>query len=976
MKRWLKVVISSVILCVVAIIVAVIIGYFNFINRQVQYDSERQLKEIYTQVNNSFSNFMNQNQGILNSLEDHFELTNDLEENQRDTDRYEFIQEKKEFWGFSRFYFINQNKDFMTSDKEMGTLKLNDSWEDTLKNKESIMVGEVVDHVSRTIFITPVPTSKFNGFEFQAIAVGYTNTAIAHSLNANAFGGSANCFVVDSEGTVLFSTGEGNGSFQNYLMYIKNYNLDDETIEKITNDLKNFKEGFLQCEINKEKHCIIYMPVKTGNYSIISDIPQTVVSEGFLLAQRATMRMLLIIFSIIIVTILSLIAIRIFNQSRKNRKELQYREKMIDVLSNTVNDILLMLDPQTQVVDYISPNINRLLGIPVKEARENIRGLVKCAVDYNIVVPEDELKNIPLNGNINWECEYMHQTTGERRWYRVTIYRLNIQSMEKYIVVMSDRTLDRQLNLKLQEALNTAKSANDAKSNFLSNMSHDIRTPMNAIVGFSVLLEKNSSDPEKVQEYTRKIMASSHHLLSLINDVLDMSKIESGKTSLNLNRMNISDLVEDLNIIIAPQANAKNQTFIVDNQVKSKDWIMVDRLRLNQILINLLSNAVKYTPENGEIDFLIQEIPTSKPKYLKLQFIVQDNGIGMSEEFQQKIFLPFTREINSVTNKVQGTGLGMAITKNLIDLMGGIIQVESALGKGSKFTLEMSFAIADLEDPENWFHDKIKNMLIADDEIEICQSIEEMVRPTGIHVQYVTEGAKAVEETIRAQKRGVDYDLILLDWKMPGMDGVETARQIREKVGEDLPILVLTSYDWSEIEAEAKQAGINAFMPKPFFLTTFFQTVKPLFNDNGQPLQKKEEYVEGSLKGMLFLVAEDNELNAEILTEMLRMEGIECDVASNGEEAVQFYEREEAGHYDLILMDVQMPKMNGYEATKMIRSSSHSDSQTIPIVAMTANTFAEDVQNALDAGMDGHLAKPIDMKAVRRTLQKLLKRSK
>ena len=394
-------------------------------------------------------------------------------------------------------------------------------------------------------------------------------------------------------------------------------------------------------------------------------------------------------------------------------------------------------------------------------------------------------------------------------------------------------------------------------------------------------------------------------------------------------------------------------------------------------MINLLSNAVKYTQEGGEIEFTVCELPQAAQQYTKLRFSVKDNGIGMSEEFQKQIFAPFSREVSSVTNKVQGTGLGMAITKNLVDLMGGIIQVESRPGKGSTFTVELSFVLPEQEEQDTWFRQKVTRMLVADDEEEICRDIQELMRGSGVEITCVTDGASAVEAAVRAHEKGEDFHVILLDWKMPEMDGVETARRIRDRIGSDVPILVLSSYDWSDIETEARQAGISAFMPKPFFASTFWQTIEPLFMDH--PVQKEEQpeaAEEETMKGCLFLVAEDNELNAEILTEMLKMEGAGYELAVNGQEAVEMFERSEPGHYDMILMDVQMPVMNGYEATRRIRACSHPEAKTIPIAAMTANTFAEDVRDALAAGMDGHLAKPIDMNAVRELVGKLLGRSR
>ena len=521
----------------------------------------------------------------------------------------------------------------------------------------------------------------------------------------------------------------------------------------------------------------------------------------------------------------------------------------------------------------------------------------------------------------------------------------------------------------LREALAQANRANEAKSAFLSNMSHDIRTPMNAIIGFTALLSKDAESPEKVREYTRKISSSSQHLLSLINDVLDMSKIESGKTSVNIAPFSLPGLMEELYTILLPQARAKGQSFDFHVHGRPAEQLLGDKLHLNQILINLLSNAIKYTPDGGEISMLVEDLAPTAPQYAHLSFAVRDNGIGMSEKFLETVFDPFSREENSTTSGIQGTGLGMAITKNLVELMGGTIRVESRQGEGTTFTVELSFALPAQSDEENfWARRGISRVLVADDDEQVGMDVREMMAGAGVEVSYVTDGPSAVEAAARARESGAGFHAVLIDWKMPGQRGVETARLLRREVGRDVPILVLTAYDWDDIEDEALASGVNAFMAKPFFMSTFRQVLDgldPARSPNPAPPP------EDALKGLFFLVAEDNELNVEILSEMLSMEGAGCEVAANGELAVERFLRSDPDRYDMILMDVQMPVMGGYEATRRIRASGHPRAADIPIVAMTANAFAEDVRHALDAGMNGHLSKPIDMNVMRELLGRL-----
>lgn len=524
-----------------------------------------------------------------------------------------------------------------------------------------------------------------------------------------------------------------------------------------------------------------------------------------------------------------------------------------------------------------------------------------------------------------------------------------------------------------QEAFQIAEAANHAKSEFLSNMSHDIRTPMNAIVGLSTMLSREADNPERVREYTRRMMVSSQHLLGLINDVLDMSKIESGQTTLNVCEFNFAEMVEELGSIIRPQAKAKQQLFEVAVKDIQSELVVGDRLRLNQILINLLSNAVKYTPEGGSIWLYITQLPQVRKNYAHFRFEVKDNGVGMTEAFQKVLFEPFTREENSVTNRIQGTGLGMAITKNLIDLMGGTIDVVSRQGEGSTFTVELELRLQETEiNQEFWKQYGITHMLVVDDDVEICTGIISTMSGTGVAMQLATEGRTAVAMAERAVRDGRCFDLILLDWKMPEMDGIETARRIRRVVPKHIPIMILTAYDWSEIEEEAREAGIDGFLPKPFFMTNFKQTVEHIAEEGGS--QTGEEQTESSLAGKHFLAAEDNEINAEILAELLGTMGATMELARNGEEAVELFEQSEPGHFDAVFMDVQMPVMDGYEATRRIRRSGHPEAESMVIIAMTANAFAEDVQAALAAGMDAHTAKPVDMGALERVLAEQWKR--
>ncbi|MCI8991633.1 MAG: response regulator [Eubacterium sp.] len=529
-------------------------------------------------------------------------------------------------------------------------------------------------------------------------------------------------------------------------------------------------------------------------------------------------------------------------------------------------------------------------------------------------------------------------------------------------------------NKQLAEALQAAQIASNSKTTFLSNMSHDIRTPMNAILGFTTLLAKDADHPARVREYTDKITSSGQHLLSLINDVLDVSKIESGKVVLTVGEFTLNDLVSSVDAIIRPMAEGKNQNFHVSVTDVKHEYLSGDETRLNQIIINLLSNAVKYTQEGGDIWFRIIGKQQYSSQYEHIRIEVEDNGYGMTPEYLEIIFDAFTRAENSTTNKVQGTGLGMAITKNIVELMGGTIDVTSEVNKGSLFQVDLELRIPNgLEEEQFWKESGISRILAVDYDMETGHSIQTLLKGAGMEVDVAESVDEAFHLAEDAACKNAQYQVILLAWEMQDMNGAEAARKLRTVVPESVPILFLTDHFGNEIPEDTFFIENIGFLVKPFFISAFKEELLKIQAEQNGESFSAETKEDDSIAGMHFLVAEDNEINAEILSELLDMENATCEFRENGQLVLERFANAAAGEFDAILMDIQMPVMNGYEASRKIRELDREDARSIPIIAMTANAFAEDVKDALDAGMNVHISKPVDMNLLKKTVKQYVK---
>lgn len=947
------------------------IFYLGYVEDKIYDESTSHLNEVYDQINREFLSLAEHNWKLLSDWSlyiQHFEGKDGAEQLR------EFIKNGQIKRKFSDFYFIDQEGNYESLKGEKGQLDIGNQLEELMGQQKNV-VSDIKDSKGNklTLFAVPVSEGKFDGFPYRAIALSYTNEDMAKLLDVTAFSKKVECFVVHSDGGVIFSTGKEDETQSNFLSMLEEKKaLSKGKLKNLTRNIKAGNRGTVKYKIKGKKYYLTYLPIGIQEWMLIGSVPEATVNSNMNKITRLT---------IIIVTFLVLfIAVGIFlyyqriNQSilRKKDIEIQYREQLFTLLVENTTEIYAMFSPKDYRVEYISPNIEQLLGISPQDVLKDLKALKHTQLeDFDFTW--SDIDALGLGETMEVERERMHAKTKERRWYKEKLYRLNLKEQDKFLLVMSDCTEDKRLRSQLEQALDIAKAANEAKSSFLSNMSHDIRTPMNAIIGFSHLLARDAENLEKVREYTHKISTSGQHLLGLINEVLDMSKIESGKTTLMLKEFSLVEMVEELNLITQPLAKAKQQTFDIYTTGVTEEKLIGDVVRVKQILSNLLSNAIKYTEEGGRVQLSINQLDHIEGKNVYLRFEVSDNGIGMSQEYLEKIFEPFTRETDSKVNKVQGTGLGMSIAKNLVELMGGTIKVTSEKGKGSTFVVGLEFpSVSHSEDQAFWEEYGISRILVVDDEEDICKNVSELLLiETGVNAEYALQGSSAVEMVSKAHEEKSDYDIILLDWEIPKMDGVETARQIHRLVGKEVTILALTAYDWSDIEEEAKEAGVTAFVQKPFFLSNFRATIAKLKED---VVKIGEEHIaERGFEGLRFLVAEDNDLNAEIIEELLEMEGAQSVLACNGKEALELFEGSSEGYFDAILMDVQMPIMLGTEATRRIRQSSHPQASTIKIIAMTANAFAEDIEHNLESGMDAHLSKPINIENLKKTVLSLLK---
>ena len=951
-------------------IIFMIFQYFGFVSKTIYEESVSHLTEVFHQSDNMLREVTDKNMTYLHMWGENLQNISGEDEIR------DYIKKAQKDAGFLEFFFLSADGDYKMATGETGYLGLQENIEEDIRQGNDVIANAAVPGKSQLlVFATPEAHGIYQGFEYDAIAIAYENSDIVDVLDISAFNGNAQSLIVHPDGRVVVDhSSESWGNVYNFFGLLREHS--DMSEKELNGLLEKFKAGHTDAtllNLEGRNYYLVYEKSDIQDWMFLGLVEADIVNTSMNSLQRRTMLLVVAVVFCIAAFLISLIIQKNRTNLRRKDTEIRYRDELFQKLSMSVDDVFLMMDAKTYQADYVSPNAEKLLGITAEQIRKDIRVLEKLHPAEHEDPEKNYLKAIRVHEQREWDLEYVHLKTGERRWFHNIAMGSEVNGKKKYILVMSDRTSDWKMNQALSEAVRAAETANKAKSTFLSNMSHDIRTPMNAIIGFTTLAVSNIDDKKKVRDYLGKILSSSNHLLSLINDILDMSRIESGKIHLEETEVSLSDVLHDLKTIISGQIHAKQLELYMDAMDVTNEDVYCDKTRLNQVLLNLLSNAVKFTPAGGTVSVRIRQCPGTKKGSELYEIRVKDNGIGMSQEFVQKIFSPFERERTSTVSRTQGTGLGMAITKNIVDMMGGTIEVQTEQGKGTEFIVRLPFRIQS----EHQRIEKIVELeglkaLVVDDDFNTCDSVTKMLVRVGMRSEWTLSGKEAVLRARQSMEMGDAFHAYIIDWRLPDMNGIEVTRQIRS-LGDDTPIIILTAYDWSDIEVEARAAGVTAFCAKPMFMSDIRDTLMTAIGQKQAETEAAALPAAGSdFRGRCILLVEDNELNSEIAVEILNEYGFLVDTAENGAEAVEKVKNSKPGNYDLVLMDVQMPVMNGYEATRQIRALTDPALAGITILAMTANAFDEDRKKALESGMDGFLSKPIVIEELLSTLQKNL----
>ena len=739
-QKWLSA--ACALLLLVFLAAGFCVRYLSFVSQIIYQESTSHLEEVLHKSNNMLNQMVRKNLTYLHLYNRFLESTSDEAEIQA------YIDKAQQDTGFASFYFLSYDGNYTTVTGETGYLGLQTNLDEMLADGDDIVMNSALPGKPQLlVFVCPETQGSYRGFAYDAIAISYYNDAVLRLLDNSAFQGNASNYVIYSDGRVVIDNSVNRKkTIYNFIAMLRDHSdLTEEQILDLSNAFAQGRSGNMKVKLGDTSYYLVYEGTEVPSWTMLGLVPVSIVNASLDKLWSYTIQIVVgIAFGLAVLVILLIVRRNRATVRRKNT-EILYRDELFRKLSLNVDDVFLMLDAKTSKTDYVSPNIGRLLGIPWKTVRQDVHALAELRPQNDPDRGKNFLEGLSRGEQREWDAAYLHQETRELRWFHIIAMGSEVEGRTKYILVMSDRTADKQINQALSDAVAAAETANRAKSTFLSNMSHDIRTPMNAIIGFTTLALSNIDDKERVKDYLAKTLASSNHLLSLINDVLDMSRIESGKIHLEEVEVNLSDVLHDLKTIVSGKIYAKQLELYMDATDVTDEDVYCDKTRLNQILLNLLSNAIKFTPAGGTVSVRVRQLAGKVHGCGQYEFRIKDNGIGMSPEFAQKIFEPFERERTSTVSRIQGTGLGMAITKNIVDMMGGTIEVQTAQGKGSEFIICLPLRTQDEHRPV----EKITELeglkaLVVDDDFNTCDSVTKMLVKVGMRAEWTLSGKEAV----------------------------------------------------------------------------------------------------------------------------------------------------------------------------------------------------------------------------------------
>lgn len=970
-KVWMQILFTCILL---AFIVIIFIIFTKENNERIIRQNESYVEDATVQVAERIDDILTSAQNSINTIA--YLYGKSLESPEVDA---KALKDMTENSAFDYVEFVNQDGMNLTPAGETADVTDREYYTEGMKGNSGTFVtlhSRVTDERLVT-FYTPL---LYKGEIIGVLNGIYREEGMQKILSTEFFGTQAKTYLCMGDGTVISSFGDDNAP-ENMLEALPGtIKVSEESLEDIRQAFEKHASCGYRYNGTQGTGNAYLTGISQNDWMLMQTFPSAVTNNMIDNANAAGIHLEICLIFAFGIYIIGLILLN-WKQRKLLVSQKQEMSRIVDGVTNLFNRFVVV-DLKNDTYEYLK---DKEKGYPAKGRYSDLvtyfspRYVAEDdSEEMGTVITKDYIQ-AHLDGKTPYlQFEYRVQRETER-WEHISILSLKRENGVPTIILhaVQDVTELKREELRnrtaLKEAFQAAEAANHAKSDFLSRMSHDIRTPMNAIMGMTTVAVMNIDDKERLKDCLNKITLSSRHLLALINDVLDMSKIESGKVTLAEEEFDMAKMVENLLAIIHPQIQEKNQQLKVNISNITHEDVIGDPLHLQQVFVNIMGNAVKFTPEGGTISFSICEKPSRIQGSGCYEFIFEDTGIGMKEEFVETIFEPFSREKSAHSRNIEGTGLGMSIANNIVRMMNGNIQVESTLGVGSKFTVQVYLKLQNVK-TETVECLKDLKVLVADDEPDACENACEILNSIGMTSDGVLSGDEAIRKLSEAHENAEEYAVVILDWKMPGKCGVETTREIRKQLGNDVPIIILSAYDWSSIEQEAREAGVNAFIAKPLFKSRLIYVLKSLFEkQEGEEMSDVDELGQKDYSGKRVLLVEDIDLNLEIAETLLEFIGIAVETARDGQQAVDMLLEKPENYFDLVFMDIQMPNKNGYEAAKEIRSSGREDLKVIPIVAMSADAFSDDIQRALSVGMNDHVAKPIELQKLSAAIEKWIK---